>query len=65
MTSTITPVFAIKNFFNCMTDIANEQVLEVSTKVLRKLKISHVIGKAVWDQGGDIRKEWGLLPNSF
>ncbi|MFZ0513624.1 MAG: hypothetical protein WAM14_18605 [Candidatus Nitrosopolaris sp.] len=24
MTSTITPVFAIKNFFNCMTDIANE-----------------------------------------
>ncbi len=22
--STVTPAFAIKNFFNCMTDIANE-----------------------------------------
>jgi hypothetical protein len=29
-----------------------EQFLEVSAKVLPKLKI---IGKAVWDQGGDIR----------
>ena len=28
---------------------------EVSAKVLPKLKIAHVIGKAVWDQGGDIR----------
>jgi c-di-GMP-related signal transduction protein len=27
----------------------------VSAKVLPKLKIAHVIGKAVWDQGGDIR----------
>jgi hypothetical protein len=24
ITSTFTPAFAIKNFFNCMTDIANE-----------------------------------------
>ena len=32
-----------------------EQFLEVSVKVLPKLKIAHVIGKAVWDQGGDIR----------
>jgi MoxR-like ATPase len=32
-----------------------EQFLEVSAKVLPKLKIAHVIGKAVWDQGGDIR----------
>jgi MoxR-like ATPase len=32
-----------------------EQFLEVSTKVLPKLKIANVIGKAVWDQGGDIR----------
>jgi hypothetical protein len=24
-------------------------------KVLPKLKIAHVIGKAVWNQGGDIR----------
>jgi hypothetical protein len=27
----------------------------VSVKVLPKLKIAHVIGKAVWCQGGDIR----------
>src|SRR5215467_2185172 len=33
----------------------DEQFLEVSVKVLPKLKIAHVIGKAVWDQGGDIR----------
>jgi hypothetical protein len=32
-----------------------EQFLEVSVKVLPKLKIAHVIGKAVWNQGGDIR----------
>ena len=32
-----------------------EQFLQVCTKVLPKLKIAHVIGKAVWDQGGDIR----------
>jgi hypothetical protein len=24
ITSTVTPAFAIKNFFNCMTDIANQ-----------------------------------------
>jgi Holliday junction resolvasome RuvABC ATP-dependent DNA helicase subunit len=32
-----------------------EQFLEVSAKVLPKLKIADVIGKAVWDQRGDIR----------
>jgi hypothetical protein len=32
-----------------------DQFLEVSVKVLPKLKIAHVIGKVVWDQGGDIR----------
>jgi MoxR-like ATPase len=32
-----------------------EQFLEVSARVLPKLKIAHLIGKAVWDQGGDIR----------
>ncbi|MGA9153550.1 MAG: hypothetical protein WBZ36_23470 [Candidatus Nitrosopolaris sp.] len=32
-----------------------EQFLEVSATVLPKLKIAHVIGKAVWDRGGDIR----------
>ncbi|MFY9796957.1 MAG: AAA family ATPase [Candidatus Nitrosopolaris sp.] len=31
------------------------QFLEVSVKVLPKLKIAGVIGKAVWNQGGDIR----------
>jgi hypothetical protein len=34
---------------------SEEQFLDVSAKVLPKLKIAHVIGKAVWDQGGDIR----------
>jgi hypothetical protein len=32
-----------------------EQFLEVSVKVFPKFKIAHVIGKAVSDQGGDIR----------
>jgi MoxR-like ATPase len=32
-----------------------QQFLEVSAKVLPKLKIAHLIGKAVWDQRGDIR----------
>src|SRR5215467_11863529 len=32
-----------------------EQFLQVSAKVLPKLKIAHVIGKAVWDQGDNIR----------
>ncbi len=34
---------------------AEQQFLEVSVKVLPKLKIASVIGKAVWDQAGDIR----------
>jgi hypothetical protein len=34
---------------------SEEQFIEISAKVLPKLKITHVIGKAVWDQGGDIR----------
>ena len=29
--------------------------MELSSKVLPKLKIAHVIGKAVWKQRGDIR----------
>jgi hypothetical protein len=32
-----------------------QQFLEVSAKVLPKLKIAHVIGKTVWNQRGDIR----------
>ncbi|MGC2682977.1 MAG: AAA family ATPase [Candidatus Nitrosopolaris sp.] len=32
-----------------------EQFLQVCTKVLPKLRIAHVIGKAVWDERGDIR----------
>jgi hypothetical protein len=34
---------------------SEQQFLEVSVKVLPKLKIAHLIGKAVWDQRGDIR----------
>jgi protoporphyrinogen oxidase len=34
---------------------SQEQFLEVSVKVLPKLKIAHVIGRAVWEQGRDIR----------
>jgi hypothetical protein len=33
---------------------AFEQFLEIPTKVLPKLKIAHIIGKAVWEQRGDI-----------
>ena len=32
-----------------------EHFLEVSVKVLHKLKIAHIIGKAVWEGRGDIR----------
>ena len=32
-----------------------EQFLKVAAKVLPKLKIANVIGKAVWEQRGDIR----------
>ncbi|MFZ0224176.1 MAG: hypothetical protein WA323_05530 [Candidatus Nitrosopolaris sp.] len=32
-----------------------EQFLQVCTKVLPRLKIAPVIGKAVWEQRGDIR----------
>jgi MoxR-like ATPase len=34
---------------------SEKQFLEVSIKVLPKLKIASIIGKAVWDQRGDIR----------
>jgi MoxR-like ATPase len=34
---------------------SEQQFLEVTAKVLSKLKIAHVIGKAVWEQRGDIR----------
>jgi hypothetical protein len=38
-----------------MPPYAEEQFIEVSVKVLSKLKIAHIIGKAVWDQRRDIR----------
>ena len=38
-----------------LTPYTKEQFLEVSGKVLPKLKIAHVIGKVVWDQRSDIR----------
>jgi ATP-dependent Lon protease len=32
-----------------------EQFLEVSVRILPRLKIGHIIGKSVWEQRGDIR----------
>jgi Holliday junction resolvasome RuvABC ATP-dependent DNA helicase subunit len=47
----------LQSRFRCLhlPPYTEEQFLEVSTKVLPRLKIAHVIGKAVWDQRGDIR----------
>jgi hypothetical protein len=47
----------LQSRFRCLHQprYSEDQFLEVSMKVLPKLKIAHVIGKAVWDQGGDIR----------
>ncbi|MGA8082703.1 MAG: AAA family ATPase, partial [Candidatus Nitrosopolaris sp.] len=47
----------LQSRFRCLhlSRYTEEQFLEVSAKVLPKLKIAHVIGKTVWDQGGDIR----------
>ena len=47
----------LQSRFRCLhlPRYSEEQFLEVSAKVLPKLKIAHVIGKAVWDQGGDVR----------
>jgi hypothetical protein len=46
----------LQSRFRCLhSRYSEEQFLEVSAKVLPKLKIAHVLGKAVWDQGGDIR----------
>ena len=47
----------LQSRFRCLhlPPYTEEQFLEVSAKVLPKLKIAHVIGKAVWNQRGDIR----------
>jgi len=47
----------LRSRFRCLRlpRYREEQFLEVSAKVLPKLKIAPVIGKAVWDQRGDIR----------
>ena len=47
----------LQSRFRCLhlPPYTEEQFLEVSAKVLPKLKNAHVIGKAVWDQRGDIR----------
>src|SRR5215467_1361054 len=47
----------LQSRFRCLhiPPYTEEQFLEVSAKVLPKLKIAHVIGKAVWDQRGGIR----------
>jgi hypothetical protein len=47
----------LRSRFRCLhlPPYGEEQFLEVSVKVLPKLKIGNVIGKAVWNQRGDIR----------
>jgi MoxR-like ATPase len=47
----------VQSRFRCLhlPRYSEEQFLEVSVKVLSKLNIVSVIGKAVCDQGGDIR----------
>src|SRR5215469_749150 len=47
----------LQSRFRCLhlPSYTEKQFLEVSAKVLPKLKIAHIIGKAVWDQRGDIR----------
>src|SRR5215469_9664491 len=47
----------LQSRFRCLhlPRYTEEQFLEVSAKVLPKLKIAHTIGKTVWNQGGDIR----------
>ena len=45
--------------FRCLhlPPYTKEQFLEVSVKVLPKLKIAHVIGKAVWEHRGEALKD--------
>jgi hypothetical protein len=47
----------LQSRFQCLhlTPDSEEQFLELSAKVLPRLKIADVIGKALWNQGGDIR----------
>jgi hypothetical protein len=47
----------LQSQFRCLhlPPYTKEQFLEVSVKVLPKLKFAHTIGKAVWEQRGDIR----------
>lgn len=47
----------LQSRFRCLhlPKYSEEQFLEVSMKVLPKLKIAHVVGKTVWDKRGDIR----------
>jgi hypothetical protein len=47
----------LQSRFRCLhlPSYTEEQFLKVSARVLPKLKIAHIIGKAVWEQRGDIR----------
>jgi hypothetical protein len=47
----------LQSRFRCLhlSAYTEEQFVEVSVKVLPKLKIAHVIGRTVWGQGGEIR----------
>ena len=47
----------LQSRFRCLhlSRYSEEQFLQVSIKLLPKLKIAHVIGKAVWEKRGNIR----------
>jgi hypothetical protein len=47
----------LQSRFRCLhlPRYTEDQFLEVSVKVLPKLKIAHMIGRTVWGQRGDIR----------
>jgi len=55
ITSTVTPAFAIKNFFNCMTDIANEHgkltIHDVNMCLHREYSVYHNTPYPTHDQG--------------
>ena len=53
----------LQSRFRCLhlPSYTEEQFLEVAVKVLPRLKIAHVIGKAVWRQRGDIVISIGKL----
>jgi hypothetical protein len=47
-----------------LSSYTEQQFLEVSVRVLPKLKIARTIGKAVWEQRGDIRNVSIFVPRN-